>query len=70
LSGAALDVFATEPLPPDDPLWDAPNLLLSAHTVDNVPAWEERVVRLFVDSFRLHSAGQPLPGVVDKRRGY
>ena len=31
IAGAALDVVATEPLPPDSPLWDAPNLLITPH---------------------------------------
>ena len=70
LGGAAMDVFAREPLPPDNPLWDAPNLLISAHTVDNVPGWEARVIDRFVENYRLYAAGRPLPGLVDKRRGY
>ena len=70
LGGAALDVFAREPLPADDPLWEAPNLLISAHTVDNVPGWEKRVVGLFVENLTLYAAGRPLTGLVDKKRGY
>ncbi|MHB1134662.1 MAG: D-2-hydroxyacid dehydrogenase [Chloroflexota bacterium] len=70
LAGAACDVFAREPLPADDPLWEAPNLLISAHTVDNVPGWEQRAVAGFVQNLRRYLAGQPLLNVVDKGRGY
>jgi len=70
LGGAAVDVFAREPLPPDSPLWDAPNLLISPHSVDNVPGWEARAVAFFVANFRRYAAGLPLADIVDKRRGY
>lgn len=70
IAGAAVDVFEREPLPSESPLWTAPNLLISAHTVDNVAGWEERVVALFIDNFRRYVAGQPLLNVVDQRRGY
>lgn len=70
LGGAAVDVFEEEPLPPDSPFYDVPNILISAHTVDTVPGWEERVVALFVENFRRYVDGAPLLNVVDKRRGY
>jgi phosphoglycerate dehydrogenase-like enzyme len=53
LGGAALDVFATEPLPPDSPLWDEPNIIITPHAAggrpigaaaliqDNLAAWRE-----------------------------
>ncbi len=70
LAGAAVDVFANEPLPPDSPFYDAPNVLISPHSMDTVPGWEDRVVGLFVENFRRYVAGRPLLHVVDKRRGY
>lgn len=70
LGGAALDVFEKEPLAPESPLWEVPNLFISAHTVDNVAGWEDRVVDLFITNFRRYRQGQPLLHVVDKRRGY
>ncbi len=70
LGGAAVDVFEQEPLPPDSPFYDAPNLLISPHSMDAVPGWEDRVVGLFVENFRRYVAGEPLLHVVDKRRGY
>lgn len=70
LAGAAVDVFEQEPLPPDSPFYDAPNILISPHSMDTVPGWEDKVVGLFVENFRRYVAGQPLLHVVDKRRGY
>jgi phosphoglycerate dehydrogenase-like enzyme len=70
IGGAALDVFETEPLPPDDPLWRLPNVLLSPHTADHTAGWREESMRVFVDNTRRFRAGEPLRNVVDKRRGY
>ncbi|MHB1416489.1 MAG: D-2-hydroxyacid dehydrogenase [Chloroflexota bacterium] len=70
VGAAAFDVFAEEPLPPTSPLYDAPNLLISSHTVDNVPGWEERAIALFVANFRRFLAGESPANLVDKRRGY
>ncbi len=70
LRGAALDVFEREPLPPDDPLWDAPNLLITGHYAGATPRYGERAMALALDNLRRYVAGQPLRNVVDKRRGY
>jgi phosphoglycerate dehydrogenase-like enzyme len=70
LGGAAVDVFEKEPLDDQNPLWQAPNLIISAHTADNVAGWEDRVVDLFVDNFHRYKQGLPLLNLVDKRRGY
>ncbi|MDA8218391.1 MAG: D-2-hydroxyacid dehydrogenase [Dehalococcoidales bacterium] len=70
LGGAAFDVFAEEPLPPESPLYDAPNLLISSHTVDNVPGWEERAIVLFVANFQRYVAGGLPANLVNKQRGY
>lgn len=52
LAGAALDVFATEPLPADSPLWQLPNVLLSPHTVGLSVRENERIVALFGENLR------------------
>jgi phosphoglycerate dehydrogenase-like enzyme len=70
LAGAALDVFDREPLPPDDPLWEAPNLIVSPHVSGYQPAHWPQVVDLFVENVRRWEAGTPLRWVVDARRGY
>jgi phosphoglycerate dehydrogenase-like enzyme len=62
---AALDVTDPEPLPPDHPLWHAPNTLITPHVGGNVPRWQERAYRLAGDQIRRYVAGEPLLGVVE-----
>ncbi|MFF2011169.1 D-2-hydroxyacid dehydrogenase [Streptomyces sp. NPDC058195] len=70
IAGAALDVFEREPLGPESPLWDVPDLVISPHMSGDVVGWRDRLSEQFVTMFELWTAGQPLPNVVDKRRGY
>jgi phosphoglycerate dehydrogenase-like enzyme len=70
IGGAALDVFEREPLPPDSPLWELPNTIVSPHMSGDFEGWLEAVVRLFVENLRRFVAGRPLLNVVDKREGY
>jgi phosphoglycerate dehydrogenase-like enzyme len=70
IKGAALDVFAAEPLPPGHPFWRLPNVLLSPHCADNKPGWLEDSMRFFLENLELFRRGEPLHNVVDKRRGY
>ena len=71
VAGACLDVFAAEPLPPDSPLWDMPNVHIAPH---NSSGWtrglHERQKALFLDNLRRFAHGEPLAGVVDIARGY
>jgi phosphoglycerate dehydrogenase-like enzyme len=70
IAGAALDVFETEPLPAESPLWRMPNVLVSPHRAGDHEGWERDVVALFVDNLRRFVAGQPLRNVVDVELGY
>ena len=70
LAGAALDVFAREPLPPDSPLWSEPRLLMTAHVAGNSLLYEERAVDLFLDNLRRYLDGRDLLNVYDPDRGY
>lgn len=72
LAGAALDVFKQEPLPPDDPLWDCPRLLITPHTAGNVSLGYTvgRIVDLFLEDFENYCAGRPLRRTVDRKKGY
>jgi phosphoglycerate dehydrogenase-like enzyme len=68
--GAALDVFASEPLPAGHPLFALDNVLLSPHSADHTPDWLERAMQFFLSQFTRFLEGQPLLNVVDKERGY
>jgi phosphoglycerate dehydrogenase-like enzyme len=70
IAGAALDVFVSEPLTPDSPLWDVPGLIVSPHMSGDTVGWRDRLGEQFVELYELWEAGKPLPNVVDKKRGY
>ncbi|KAB8171106.1 D-2-hydroxyacid dehydrogenase [Streptomyces sp. 3MP-14] len=70
IAGAALDVLPDEPLGPDSPLWDVPNLLISPHMSGDTFGWRDDLAEQFVDNFDRWHAGRPLFNVVDKRLGY
>ena len=70
LRGAALDTFAAEPLPPDSPLWELPNVLISPHVAGSFHGYMDRVVELFCENLRRYLAGEPLQNVVDREAGY
>jgi len=66
LRGAALDVFAHEPLPQDSPLWDMPNVLISPHSASTAASENQKIVDLFRDNLRRYLDGHPLRNVLDK----
>jgi phosphoglycerate dehydrogenase-like enzyme len=71
LSGAVLDVFPEEPLPPESPLWSTPNVIVSPHcAVDDGRAYVPRCLDIFFDNLRRYLGGRPLRNVVDRRLGY
>jgi phosphoglycerate dehydrogenase-like enzyme len=70
LRAAALEVFETEPLPPESPLWNLENLLITPHTAALTERlWERHYVRI-TENLRRYADGRPLLGEVDKRKGY
>lgn len=70
LAGAGLDVFATEPLPADSPLWSLPNVIITPHQAAASPRTMERTMALWAENLRRFAAGEPLRNPVDKQRGY
>lgn len=69
IAGAALDVTDPEPLPPDDPLWRAPNLLIVPHIGSATWTARERMAEMAVDNLLAGLAGQPLPHPIPAQAG-
>ncbi len=70
IGGAALDVFASEPLPPSSELYSLPNVLISPHCCDLTLNYYESAASALIDNLERYIAGEPLLNLVDKRRGY
>lgn len=72
IAGAMLDVFAEEPLPPDSPLWDMEQVIITPHIsgsdldADNAAA----IFSIFCDNLTRYFAQKPLNNIVDKAKGY
>ncbi len=70
LAAASLDVFSTEPLPPDNPLWTHPSVVISPHMSGDFVGWRDTLARQFVDNAERWLERLPLVNVVDKRLGF
>jgi phosphoglycerate dehydrogenase-like enzyme len=70
LLGAGLDVFATEPLPADSPLWDMENVICVAHSASTAYRENERITDLFLDNLRRFLDGNPMRNVFDHAKGF
>lgn len=70
LRGAALDVFAREPLPAESPLWGLSNVLVTPHVSGTSHRYWRRETGLVVENVRRYLAGEPLLNTVDKHAGY
>lgn len=69
-AGAALDVFAEEPLPPESPLYRMPNVLVTPHVAGVTPHYWPRLMDIFRDNLRRYLKGEALLNRVDKHAGY
>lgn len=72
IAGAGLDVFETEPLPADSPLWqvEPDRLIISPHVSGFSPNYDERASDLLAENLRRYLAGEPLLNLVERERGY
>jgi phosphoglycerate dehydrogenase-like enzyme len=71
LSGAILDVFDPEPLPPDSPLWTMPNVVMTPHvSSDDVERYMPRTLDLVFANVSRYLAGRPLTNRVRPEREY
>ena len=72
LSGAALDVFAQEPIPAGDPAWTAKNLLITPHIAGQMSLGyaRDRNVELFCEDLERYGRGEKPLRLVDRKIGY
>jgi phosphoglycerate dehydrogenase-like enzyme len=70
IGGALLDVTEKEPLPPDSPLWDIPNVIITGHYAGMHPDYAELALETALDNLRRYVRGEPLKNRIDKKAGY
>jgi phosphoglycerate dehydrogenase-like enzyme len=70
LAGAGLDVTDVEPLPKDNPLWDAPNVIITPHSSPTSSQTGSNVVAIIRDNLKRYLNGESLTNLVDKKLGY
>lgn len=70
IAGAMLDVFESEPLPPDSPLWAMPNVIATPHVAGSTISYTERMFSIFSGNLQRFLQGRQLMNVVDLKRGY
>ena len=70
IAGAGLDVFETEPLPAEHPLWHMDNVILTPHVAGASPRIAERHLATLLENARRFAADEPLLNVVDKARWF
>jgi phosphoglycerate dehydrogenase-like enzyme len=70
LAGAALDVFPEEPLPPANPLWRMPNVIITPHISGISSHYNERAIALFAENLNRYISGTPLYNRFDPQKGY
>ena len=70
LAGAVLDVFQPEPLAPDSPLWNTPNLVITPHVSCDDPRYVDRLLDFWFENLARFVAGKRLKNLIDRDRGY
>lgn len=70
IAGAGLDVTDPEPLPPDHPLWKAPNVIITPHVANDSDLGYEAQIKVVQENLRRYVAGERMLSVVDVSKGY
>ena len=70
LGGAALDVFPTEPLPAEHPIWGYDNVIVTPHCSSVYDGWDLKAVKMFSENLKRYRDGKTLSNIVNPERGY
>ena len=70
IAGAGLDVAEVEPVPPNSPLWEAPNLIITPHRAGSSQHRPQKTFEFFCDNLRRYLKGEKLENVVNKKLGF
>ena len=70
IAGAGIDVTEVEPLAPESPLWDAPNIILTPHRAGASQHRPRKIFEFFLAQLERYLKGEPVLNIVDKRKGY
>ncbi len=70
IAGAALDVFAQEPLPPEHPFWAMPNVIITPHIAGNSLLYTHRSIELFIENLNHYLAGSVLYNIYHPVQAY
>lgn len=70
IAGAGLDAFEQEPLPAENPLWDAPNTMITPHVTPQVPDRTERSLEIIAENVGRYRAGQPMRNRLSMAEAY
>jgi D-2-hydroxyacid dehydrogenase (NADP+) len=70
IAGAGLDVFGSEPLPPESKFWELPNVIMSPHIAGRREDYDVLATDLFCDNLKRYLSGKPLLNIIDKKKGF
>ena len=70
LDGLASDVFWEEPLPPESPFWDIPNVIISPHSASTADTENAKLTEIFVSNIHSYLEGKPMRNLLDKKALY
>ena len=70
IRGAGLDVFETEPLPAESPLWEMVNVIITPHSAGFEEDHSRKTFEIFLENLSRFQEGRPLVNQVDKQLGY
>jgi phosphoglycerate dehydrogenase-like enzyme len=70
LGGLVSDVFWTEPLPPESPFWDMPNVIISPHSASTADTENAKLTDIFVDNIHRYLEGKTMRNILDKKTLY